>query len=58
MKVKLTKSQIEQIAQNPDARIEISDPWYVIVLKVIAYVCGLLLAGMGTASAANLCGII
>lgn len=53
MKIKLSKSQIEQLAQNPDAKVEINDPWWVIVAKVLAYLCGLLLAGYGTASAAN-----
>jgi len=53
MKIKLTKEQIEKIAENPDAKVEISDPWFVIVLKVIAYLAGLLLAGYGTAAAAN-----
>ena len=58
MKVKLTPEQIKQLAQNPDTHVEVSDPWYVIVLKVIAYLCGLLLAGMGTATAANLSGLL
>lgn len=58
MKVKLTPEQIKQLAQNPDTHVEVSDPWYVIVLKVVAYLCGLLLAGMGTATAATLSGII
>lgn len=53
MKIKLTKEQIEKIAENPDAKVEISDPWFIIVLKVIAYLAGLLLAGYGTAAAAN-----
>lgn len=58
MKVKLTPEQIKQLAQKPDTHVEVSDPWYVIVLKVVAYLCGLLLAGMGTATAATLSGII
>ena len=58
MKVKLTPEQIKQLAQNPDTHVEVSDPWYVIVLKVVAYLCGLLLAGMGTATAATLSGIL
>ena len=29
-------------------------PWWVIVLKVVAYALGLILAGYGTASAASL----
>ena len=57
MKIKLTKAQIEKIAQNPDTKVEINDPWWVIVLKVIAYLAGLLLAGYGTAAAANVMNI-
>lgn len=53
MKIKLTKEQIAKIAENPDSKVEISDPWFIIVLKVIAYLAGLLLAGYGTAAAAN-----
>lgn len=53
MKIKLSKEQIAKIAENPDAKVEISDPWFIIVLKVIAYLAGLLLAGYGTAAAAN-----
>lgn len=54
MKVKLTNSQIKEIAQNPDTKVELKDPWFIIVLKVIAYLTGLLLAGYGTAAAANI----
>ena len=58
MKIKLTKAQIEELAQNPDSKVEINDPWWVIVLKVIAYLAGLLLAGYGTAAAATVMNII
>lgn len=37
--------------------IKNGDPWWVIVLKVIAYAIGLILAGMGTVNAANLSGL-
>ena len=57
MKIKLTKAQIEKIAENPDTKVEVNDPWWVIVLKVIAYLAGLLLAGYGTAAAANVMNI-
>lgn len=53
MKVKLTRKQIEQLAADPDSKVEINDPWYIIVLKVIAYLAGLLLAGYGTTAAAT-----
>lgn len=57
MKVKLphlSEDEIRQIAQNPDAKVDISDPWWVIVLKVVAYLIGLILAGVGTAQAATI----
>lgn len=50
---KLTEDQIRDLAQNPDAKVSIDDPWWVITLKVIAYLIGLILAGVGTAAAAN-----
>ena len=56
MKVKLTKDQIEQILSDPEkaaeAGIKVTDPWWVIVLKVLAYLIGLLLAGAATTSGA------
>lgn len=55
MKVKLSKEQIQRIVENPEeaekAKVSVSDPWWVIVVKVIAYVCGLLLAGACTTMA-------
>lgn len=62
MKVKVTKEQIEKILQDPEAAqksgIKVNDPWWVIVLKVIAYLIGLILAGATTTSCAHLAGII
>lgn len=62
MKVKVTKEQIEKILQNPEAAqksgIKVNDPWWVIVLKVIAYLIGLILAGATTTGCARLAGII
>ena len=41
MKIKLNKEQIEAIIQDPvkaeAAGVKVSDPWWVIVLKVVAY---------------------
>ena len=41
MKIKLTKAQIQSIVDDPqkaaDAKIKISDPWWIIVLKVVKY---------------------
>lgn len=57
MKVKLTKQQIEKILADPEAvlkaGIKTSDPWWIIILKVIAYAIGLILAGAATSSCAH-----
>lgn len=58
MKIKLTKEQIKKLAENPDAKVEIDDPWWVVVLKVVAYLIGLVLAGYGTAGAAEAMGML
>lgn len=52
-KTTLSQSQIETIVdqvseENPNT------PWWVVVLKVIAYAIGIILAGYGTAAAATL----
>ena len=57
MKVKLNKEQIEKIIADPKkaeaAGVKASDPWWVIVLKVISYVIGLVLAGVATTGCAT-----
>jgi len=57
MKIKLTKAQVEEILANPEMAQEVgiktNDPWWVIVLKVLAYLIGLLLAGATTTSCAS-----
>lgn len=54
MKIKLSKQQIEEILADPqkvqEAGIKTTDPWWVIVLKVVAYIIGLLLGGTLTTS--------
>ena len=54
MKIKLTKEQIESIVADPEkaqeAGLKTNDPWWVIVLKVVAYIIGLLLGGTLTTS--------
>lgn len=54
MKIKLTKEQVDKILADPNAvikaGIKTNDPWWVIVLKVIAYAIGLILAGAVTTS--------
>ena len=56
MKVKLSEKQIKAILADPDkakeAGVTANDPWWVIVLKIIAYAIGLILAGAATTSCA------
>jgi hypothetical protein len=56
MKIKLTKQQIEKIVADPEkaqeAGVKANDPWWVIVLKIIAYIIGLVLGGAVTTSCA------
>ena len=62
MKVKLSKQQIEAILADPqkaqEAGVKTNDPWWVIVLKVLAYAIGLILAGAATTSCSHVIGII
>lgn len=57
MKIKLTKQQIDSILEDPEkaqeAGVKTNDPWWIIVLKVLAYVIGLLLGGTVTMNAAS-----
>ena len=54
MKVRLSKQQVEKILEDPEAAcrsgVKATDPWYIIVLKVVAYLIGLILAGAATTS--------
>ncbi len=47
-KVKLTKEQIDSIVKDPEqaaaAGISVKDPWWLIALKVLKYICELLIA--------------
>jgi len=58
MKIKLSQEQIESILEDPkkaqEAGVSTKDPWWVIVLKVIAYILGLLIGGTATMSGASL----
>ena len=62
MKIKLSKQQIDQILADPEkaehAKIKVSDPWWLIIVKVISYICGLIMAGAATASCSTALGII
>lgn len=52
MKVKLTKEQIEQIVADPEkaaqAGVKVTDPWWVVVLKVLKYIIEVVLVGAGS----------
>lgn len=54
MKTKLTKKQINDIVEYPErdheASVRTEDSWWVTVLKIIAYVIGLVLGGAATTS--------
>lgn len=62
MKVKLSQETIDKILSNPEevkkAGIKVNDPWWVILLKVVAYAIGLILGGTLTVSCASMVGIV
>ena len=62
MKVKLSKKQIEAILADPEkaqeAGVKSNDPWWVIVLKIVAYAIGLILAGAVTVSCSTMVGLL
>lgn len=62
MKIKLTTKQIQKIVDDPveaaNAKLKVNDPWWLIVVKVISYICGLIMAGAATASCSSIIGII
>lgn len=53
---------VDQILSDPEAvlkaGIKLKDPWWVILLKVIAYAIGLVLGGVITTSCAQAAGLI
>lgn len=57
MKVKISKEEIQRIIDDPEwariAKINVDDPWWLIVLKITAALLGFFLAGTGTAAAAT-----
>ena len=57
MRIELSQEEIERIVEDPEKAVEAGvkakDPWWVIVLKVIAYVIGLLLGGAVSTSCAS-----
>lgn len=62
MKTKLTQEQINAILADPEkaktAGVKLNDPWWVIVLKVVSYLIGLILAGVATTSCAHIVGMV
>ena len=58
MKIKLSQEQIENILEDPvkaqEAGIKTKDPWWVIGLKIIAYIIGRILGGAATTRCASL----
>lgn len=58
MKIKLTQEQINDIVDDPqkahEAGVKANDPWWVIVLKVLGYIIGLVLAGAATTSCSTM----
>ena len=62
MKIKLTKEQIDSILKDPEkaqeAGVKTNDPWWMIVLKILAYALGLLLGGAATSSCYAMSGLI
>lgn len=57
MKIKLSKQQIDSILEDPqkaqEAGVKTNDPLWVTILKVVAYLIGLVLAGAATTSCAS-----
>ena len=62
MKIKLTDKQIQEVVDDPikarEAGVKANDPWWIIALKVIAYLIGLILGGAATVGCANAMGVI
>lgn len=62
MRVKLNNEEISKIISDPikakEAGVKVYDPWWVIVLKVMAYAIGLLLAGGCTGIGLDQIGIM
>ena len=62
MKIKLTDKQIQEVVDDPikarEAGVKANDPWWIIALKVISYLIGLILAGAATVGCANAMGVI
>ena len=53
---------IDKILSDPEevkkAGVKIGEPWWVILLKVVAYAIGLILGGVVTTSCASVVGLL
>lgn len=52
---KLESEDVENVLKALEAVAQNGSPWWVIALKTLAYLIGLLLAGYGTTAAAQAC---
>ena len=62
MKVKLSKEAIQQILDDPEkaeaAKVKAKDPWWLIVVKILSYICAAVIAGATTTGSAAAMGIL
>lgn len=58
MKARISKEEIQRIVDDPieaeKAKVKVTDPWWVIALKVVSYLIGLVLAGAATVGCSRL----
>ena len=53
MKIQITKELATKLIEEGKVQVKAHDPWWVIALKVLAYLVGLLLAGASTPAAVS-----
>ena len=52
-----SRAELKTVLAALTAQIKVETPWWVILLKTIAYAIGLILAGLGTGTAAACSGL-
>lgn len=52
-----SRDELKTVLAALTAQIKVETPWWVILLKTIAYAIGLILAGLGTGTAAACSGL-
>lgn len=52
-----SRDELKTVLAALTAQIKVETPWWVILLKTIAYAIGLILAGIGTGTAAACSGL-